>query len=279
MSVVLGGWLALPVALAGAQGNPAAGLTPHPRALPDPPPADEMLGTPKPKESLAGLWRARSVLEHDHGNLIINIGKPISMHEFSKGRVNRQLQTRSPPPHPVTTEERELVEDLGYQIVAELEQGLVVMCPALAAALLLAHWQRGRTSVSVPQIVDEIRWLAALVHQRGFTVDVPVSDADVLSTLRALQPAVVLHERQVELLFDDPFNAICVAHFRNEVVHVFLLEALKEIAIATASATTESESAEVSRAPFKLRLFKAVRRQPNPTLCSLPHCAHARSTG
>jgi len=59
--------------------------------------ADEMLGTPKPKESLAGLWRARSVLGHDHGNLIINIAEPISLFEFARGKINRQLQTRSPP--------------------------------------------------------------------------------------------------------------------------------------------------------------------------------------
>lgn len=48
-----------------------------------------MLGIPKPKESTAGLLKARSVLQHDHGRLHVKVGDPIFIHEFNAGRVNR----------------------------------------------------------------------------------------------------------------------------------------------------------------------------------------------
>jgi len=59
-------------------------------------------------------------------------------------------------PHPPSASERQLVEDLGYKIISRLERGLVVMCPALAGALCMAHWQQGRTSSMTALAVTDI---------------------------------------------------------------------------------------------------------------------------
>ena len=48
-----------------------------------------MLGIPKPKESTSGLLKARTVIQHDHGRLHVKVGKPIFLHDFNNGRVNR----------------------------------------------------------------------------------------------------------------------------------------------------------------------------------------------
>ena len=198
---------------------------------------DEMLGTPKPRESLAGLIRARSILTHNYGAIHVAIGSPISLSRFcaARGADTRQLGTRSPGPHPMRDPERRVVVDLGYAVLSSLERNLVITCPALAAALLVSHGQAGRTSIDVRQLSDEIFWLGAHATARGHTVSLPENGASgVAAALRALEPACTVHERQVEMMLDSDFNAIYLAHYRNEVTHVWLLPALRALALRIA---------------------------------------------
>jgi hypothetical protein len=47
--------------------------------------AGEMLGTPKPKESLSSLLQARRVVSHNHGRMHLRLGAPISVRDFCAG--------------------------------------------------------------------------------------------------------------------------------------------------------------------------------------------------
>lgn len=89
-------------------------------------PTAEVLGTPKPKESLSGLLRARTVLQHDHGRLHVRMAAPLSLRDFTDRygpRPPRQPEYGAPIAIslPVSTHTspvpRHLVHDLAYEIV------------------------------------------------------------------------------------------------------------------------------------------------------------------
>ncbi|KAJ7357411.1 hypothetical protein OS493_024922 [Desmophyllum pertusum] len=60
--------------------------------------AYELLGIPKPKESLRGLIKSRSVLTEDYGSIHVHLGELIPLSRFTEGKINR-AETASVPRH------------------------------------------------------------------------------------------------------------------------------------------------------------------------------------
>ncbi len=58
--------------------------------------ADEMLGTPKPKESFSATLKARSVLSHNHGRMHVRCGPLISLANATRGRIHRRIGALTP---------------------------------------------------------------------------------------------------------------------------------------------------------------------------------------
>lgn len=221
---------------------------------------EEMLGKPKPKESFSGLLKARTVLKRNHGHLIVNFGESISLREYTEGKVDRKKNAARPGPHVTTHEEKSAIEDLAYEIIGRLERGLVVMLPAIVSTILLQASYDNKTEIALSDLAKDAAWLKEQIALRKFPVDdVSITPESLASTLETLSPAVSLKDGVVHLhLTDfqeklhDFYNAIHLAHYRNEVLHVFLLEALALLTIQEASLSTVSLDSEYN---FIYKLF------------------------
>lgn len=204
--------------------------------------ADEMLGTPKPKESFGKVYKARSVMEHNHGRMHVKLGPIISAQKFLENRVSRARHTLSPGPTPFNADDKAAVVDLSYEVIKAHQRGFVVTVPVILGALTLSWHLSGRVDVPTAQAIEEMRAIYHEVVARGYSIDVvprvrhePVSTvADALgagleSWMTPLAPAVDFDGSRLHMNLGadhPPFNGVLLAHLRNEMLHVFAVEAL-----------------------------------------------------
>ena len=78
--------------------------------------------------------------------------------------------------------------------------------------------------------------LRCQVADRGFVVDADTADSEqVARALAALAPGLVLEAGVVRTDLTVPEHVVLMAHFRNEVLHVFAAEAVAATALALVS--------------------------------------------
>ncbi|XP_028396264.1 dihydroxyacetone phosphate acyltransferase-like [Dendronephthya gigantea] len=103
--------------------------------------ARELLGVPKPKESLKGLLNSRSVLSDDYGYAYMYFGKPISLREFSDGLVNRSQRSCIPRSirNEATADEMNVVRKLAGHILEKIQENLIVLPNMIVASIILQY--------------------------------------------------------------------------------------------------------------------------------------------
>ncbi|EDO32253.1 predicted protein [Nematostella vectensis] len=113
------------------------------RVIEEPLFAYELLGIPKPRESLRGLIKSRSVLYEDYGSIYVNFGDLIPLSSCIEGKLDR-MSTACIPRHLLlylTDEEKEVVRQLGYEITVRLQSHMVVTPSVTVAAIMLQNQQ------------------------------------------------------------------------------------------------------------------------------------------
>lgn len=216
--------------------------------------AYELLGIPKPKESTSALLKARSVLSDDYGCVHVFIGDPISIRQFSDGKIDRVLHSLEPRYiNSVNNDEMKLINDLAFNIVRQQQRHLVISPWSLMAAILMQN----REGIPVRQLVKEADWLKRQAYNLGAYVDWPgdlstddiirrnlllhknvltVSGDDMIE-LKLVRPGHVNKPIKDDILLNAATNLI-LASYRNQVTHLFVRDAL--VALSVNSCTEET---------------------------------------
>lgn len=218
--------------------------------------AYELLGVPKPKETTSGLLKARKILEEDFGNIHVHIGDPISIRQFSDGKVDRSQHSLAPRYMvSLTGEEQNLIRELGHHMVLVHQQHMVISPWSMMAAVLVQSQQ----GITLRELVREVDWLKRLASNLGAYIDWPVNESAeaVMRHSLALHPTIVSvsPEHVINLLqvhaphvprssgtavqqqlqqFTVMQNAaqhMMLSLYRNQVIHVFLRPAMIALAI------------------------------------------------
>lgn len=216
--------------------------------------AYELLGVPKPKESTSGLLKARKILEEDFGNIHIFFGDPVSIREFSEGKVDRSKHSLAPRYIvSLTSEEQSLIRTLGHHMVLVHQHNMVISPWSMVSAVLM-QTQQGMT---VRALVHEVEWLKRLASNLGAYIDWPVNESaeaiirhslalhpnivgvsndDVVTLLQIIPPtsqhrsASQQHVEQFTVM-QNAAQHIMLSMYRNQAIHVFLRPALVCLAI------------------------------------------------
>ncbi|CAH1793298.1 unnamed protein product [Owenia fusiformis] len=208
--------------------------------------AYELLGIPKPKESTSGLMKARGILDEDFGNVHMNIGAPVSIRQYSLGRINRMNHSTVPRYiASLTDQEQRLIEELAYHMVIRQQQNMVISPWALCAAVLMQN----REGIRFKQLVKEVDWLKRQAAVLGTYVDWPAKELpeavvrwciSMHTNLVTLSP-----EGIVEIKVEKPTNRkmnpdditimaashVALASYRNHLLHVFIRPGMIALAI------------------------------------------------
>jgi glycerol-3-phosphate O-acyltransferase len=121
--------------------------------------ARELGGEAKRPESLRELLRARSVLSRRFGRVYLRVAEPIRCGPLVDA--GEEVAAWSERPE---ADRREAVQALGYRVVRDIGQQMVLLPTSLAAAALLALPQR---AVRHTELMDRIRRFDALFRHLG----------------------------------------------------------------------------------------------------------------
>ncbi|KAM3584515.1 hypothetical protein VKS41_003325 [Umbelopsis sp. WA50703] len=192
--------------------------------------ANELLGTPKEKESLWGLFSSSRLLQLKWGRVDIRVSKPFSLRDWVDQQVNtRQNFDVSLPDNKVV-----LLKSLGYKVLADINAISVVMPSALVGTVILTLRGRG---VGRNELIRRVEWLRRIIINKGGKVaefgNMPtgVIVDRATSILKDL-----IGERNAKEVIEPTFYGIKrfeLSYYRNQVIHLFVEESIVCVALYT----------------------------------------------
>ncbi|XP_026010376.1 dihydroxyacetone phosphate acyltransferase-like [Astatotilapia calliptera] len=225
----------------------------------------ELLGVPRPKESITGLFKASGVLQEDYGCMHVNFGRPLSARQLCEGKINwseYNLIPRNLPQRP-TAETQDCVNWLAHLIVRTQEEGSLISPWSLMACLLLQTPFTTLTEEGLQwhQLTEKTLWLRKLVLDFGARLNWPahIPDSEVMSSTVALHHSIVHHkEDRIYLVQDedparqDPLSpeegvmrmavvVLMLVSYRNQALHVFVRPGILATAIHITKNTRKDE--------------------------------------
>ena len=133
----------------------------------------ELLGEEKVKESLMRIVKALKIMNMNFGRIYVEIGDPISVQKYEEGFSKKKqlpsnlnegtlpLAAQSDFNNP---EYRKRINTaLGYDIIYQMNEKLVVMPTAIVAAIILTQ----RRGISEDILVEKVEWLSRQLILRG----------------------------------------------------------------------------------------------------------------
>eukprot|EP00112_Aurelia_sp_Birch-Aquarium-sp1_P016983 Seg3898.1 transcript_id=Seg3898.1/GoldUCD/mRNA.D3Y31 product="Dihydroxyacetone phosphate acyltransferase" protein_id=Seg3898.1/GoldUCD/D3Y31 len=103
----------------------------------------ELLGIPKPKESLSGLVKARKVLSSDYGSVHLHFGEVASLRDFCQGSINRAEYALFPrnqtnfKSNVHTKKEKNIIRKFAELLVNNQQTNMVIYPRAIIGAAVL----------------------------------------------------------------------------------------------------------------------------------------------
>ncbi|KAL1920575.1 uncharacterized protein VTP21DRAFT_952 [Calcarisporiella thermophila] len=215
--------------------------------------ANELLGNPKERESLWGLFSSTHLLHMKMGRIDVGFGKAFSMREF----IAQQTERRSPfnPHNP--EDKKILLLSFGYRILADINAASVVMPTSLVGTVLLTLRSRG---VARNELIRRVEWLRREILAKGGNVadfgDKTVSEI-VERAIEVLKGLVAMNKEK-DLL--EPIyyatKRFELSYYRNQLMHLFVPEAILSVSLYTQVKFGGSKSTQ--RMPYTQLLDKVI---------------------
>ncbi|KAM6217495.1 dihydroxyacetone phosphate acyltransferase [Rhynchocyon petersi] len=207
----------------------------------------ELLGVPKPKESTAGLLKARRILSENFGNIHVYFGDPISIRSLAAGRMDRSPYNLVPRyiPQKHSEDVHALVTEVAYKIQLVQIENMVLSPWVLIAAVLLQN----QPSMTFDALVTKTLWLKSLTQAFGGFLAWP----DNQPVEEVIQSNILLHSNIASLRRDEVVlrvastnsnmvNGLVFQHitllmcsaYRNQLLNVFVRPSLVAVALRMA---------------------------------------------
>ncbi|KAN0060221.1 hypothetical protein ACQY0O_007550 [Thecaphora frezii] len=194
----------------------------------------ELLGKPKESESLLGLLSgSSSLLQLKMGRIDIRFDTPWSLQGFIREQRERrgggdELDIRNNEQHKVL-----LLRALGYRVLADINKVAVVMPAALVGTVILTLRGRG---VARSELIRRVEWLRNAITLKGYKVADfgSMSTGEVVDrTLSTVMKGLISEAKDVMEPTFLPEKRFELSFYRNQVMHVFVSEALASAALYT----------------------------------------------
>ena len=232
----------------------------------------ELEGAAKEDESMLRLVRAWRFLQRRFGSVFVNFGEPLSLTEAIGDR-RAEIEGDSDE---ATAARRVFVEQLGQEIVEQMNLAVVPHATSVAACALLGERRRGLfradLALRMQQLVDLLRMMSvkltpALLHDEG-------DFSDSIASLQRMDLIRAAPDPRGEILFFDPGKRRALDIYRNSILHY-----LARAELPRARAVARRRARGRARAPVRLArrvprrvlqrartgALRARRRVPRPT--------------
>ena len=193
----------------------------------------ELLGQPKPKESLFAFLSSSSILSLKLGRVDVRFHEPWSLRQFISEQTGRNSPSSSVQISYEANVKRRLLSTLGYKVLADINNASVVMPTALIGTVLLTLRGRGVGKAELIRRVDELCDRARSRGGRIAHFANQTTSAVVERGLGVLGSSLV---GVVEGLPEPTYYAVDrfqLSFYRNMTIHLFVSEALVCAAVYT----------------------------------------------
>ncbi|GAA5871230.1 hypothetical protein JCM16303_000687 [Sporobolomyces ruberrimus] len=187
---------------------------------------NELLGNPKEKESLGGLLLNTRVIQLELGRIDVRFQKPFSLKAWLKDQLERRSQAPvGPDGKRPRKDQATLLKALGYEVLGGINDVQIVMPAGLLGTVLLTIRGRG---VGKSELVKRVLWLKDAIEKRGGKVadfGIMTVEEVVDRTLVILKDVVGETPGLIEPTY-HPIDRFRLSFYRNQVIHLFVEEAL-----------------------------------------------------
>ena len=199
----------------------------------------ELLGKPKESESLLGLLSgSSSLLQLKMGRIDIRFNTPWSLQEFIKEQVDRRAVPAGDGnlrALDIAQNEKDKVlflRTLGYRVLADINKVTVVMPAALVGTVILTLRGRG---VSRSELIRRVDWVKDAIIAKGYMVADfgAMSTAEIVDRALSVMKDLITEEKDVMEPTFTPAKRFELSFYRNQVMHIFVSEALVSAALYT----------------------------------------------
>ncbi|XP_028623567.1 dihydroxyacetone phosphate acyltransferase [Grammomys surdaster] len=159
--------------------------------------AYELLGIPKPKESTAGLLKARRILSENFGSIHVYFGDPVSLRSLAAGRLSRNTYNLVPRciPQKQPEDVQAFVTEVAYKMQLLQIENLALSPWLLVVAILLQN----QLSMDFDALVEKTLWLKGLTQAFGGFLLWP----DNKLPEEVVQSSILLHSNLASLVKDQ----------------------------------------------------------------------------
>ncbi|KAJ9071859.1 hypothetical protein DSO57_1033031 [Entomophthora muscae] len=210
---------------------------------------NELLGTPKERESLWGIFTNTRIFQLRWGRIDIRFAKPFFLREYLDQQIEKRNFTQD------NVDQKIILQALGYRVMSDINSASVVMPTALVGTVLLTLRGRG---VGQDELVRRVGWLKRHILLKGGKVahfggmglrEIVTRATTIIKDLIGTRPELI------EPVY-FAINRFELSYYRNQVIHIFLSEALVSVSLYTIIKRGGSRLDQ--RFPFKLLLEEVV---------------------
>ena len=194
---------------------------------------NELLGQPKPRETLKDFVSASSVLSLRLGRVDVRFSEPWSLKDFiAKQRARAPEDNMGSVGASNRSNERSrMLRTLGFKVLSDINTVSVVMPTALVGTVLLTLRGRG---VGESELIRRVEWLGNRVRQKGGRVahfaGTPTKDV-ISRALEVLGSGLI---GSIPGLPEQTYYAVDrfqLSFYRNMTIHLFIAESLVSAAM------------------------------------------------
>jgi glycerol-3-phosphate O-acyltransferase len=188
----------------------------------------ELLGESKVKESLSRIINAARFLSTNFGSIYIEFTQPISFKNYIQELIVKEGLNPT-----VNKEDQKLVtSNLGWHIVRVLSDNVIVMPTSIVASMLLMH----RKGITNDDLDIQVDFLIKLLRKRNvkLTAHSNKSSICIQKAIEQLGESVGKKKDYFEpkvVPKVDYKNILLLAYYRNNLIHVFINEAIIAISL------------------------------------------------
>ena len=181
---------------------------------------EELSGAEKTEESMLNLVRARKYLQSRFGSAHVNFGDAISLADVLGDRRTKFREAHADDIQ-VETEKRELVRDLGWQIVEQINWSFVANATSVAASVLMGASSRGiRREELTTRIRDMVGLLRAQKTRITKALIADLSSLDESISFLLKNDLVKSREDDAgEILYFEESRRPALDIYRNAIAH------------------------------------------------------------
>jgi len=172
---------------------------------------EELRGSKKQRESIGDLLRSLKLIRQDFGRVNVNFGQPFDLGDW--------LEARDLPPE-------EMPVALGREVLQRVNDCAAINPINLVAMVTLCT---PRLAIDQNLLVDQVGCYLRLLNADASHHDYTVTDLEPLEIVRYVEALGMLQREQDDhgdVLCLDPFTAVLMTWYRNNVLHTLALPSL-----------------------------------------------------